>query len=409
MLLLFTFGLSKCVTFITPILFSNVVEVSSYGEIEYILSVGFLLAAPLSLGLHGSYPYFNLKLNRTGYRSLFEAHSLILVGVAMLALVGYLFMDNVLWLALALGGLVAIQLIKSSIQKSHEQIQVASVLDSGVYYFLCIYLAIKSLLGMPFQVFDLVLPFGSYLFVMFIWSLKDYLTSKGDYNKKRYKESIAFGITVVISGFLMNGLVMGGRVAVEYFLGFEQVAYYGFYFRLAAVIVIFHQIINIAFFKKIYQSLPKTLDFYFSLLLLILIIGSVSLWWLVPMLFSSFFEVLRNTYTEFKWLYFIFAFYAVLWISMALGENIVYREKLAGLLNRALVVLIFVVLCSLFLLNSLYGLDLHMLAMVFMIGIYLACEIQHYLLRTKRSINLLRMRMVNRFIIVMFFIVYLVK
>ena len=181
------FVLSKGVTFLTPIIVSNIASVEEYGLVEYALSLGFMLSAPISLGFHGAYPYFNLKLQKEGYRSLYEAHCLFIFAIAVFFIFAYLGNGRPVFLGISIGVIVAIQMIKSSIQKTHERIQIASVLDSGIYYAVSFFVLGLYLFNKSFRTSDLVIPLGLYLLLLFFWSLKDFLKTKKDWGFARFE------------------------------------------------------------------------------------------------------------------------------------------------------------------------------------------------------------------------------
>lgn len=402
------FGFIKLNAFVAALFLSNFVSnIADYGLFEYALSIGFMIAIPLDFGLNGAYPYFNLKLKKGGYQSLFYFHA-FMIGL----LAGSLFFVNQFiiqiipekyFFALLIGGIVAMQVLSSSILKSHEVLLKAILFDGGLFLTLNAYNLWLYSTENPFDVQILQLSFGVYLLFLTLWHGYSFWKRRIDFSFKRYKEALNFGRHLVFSAVLIILLTGSARVFIEHFLDLEAVGYYGFYFRFAAITVLLHQIVNIVFFKKMYQSDANNLDQYFSWFLGLLIIAGLILWQLIPPLFSDYLVLLKDSYSTYKSLYLVLTFQMVFWVALALNENIIYREGLSNPMNYGFLIIVLLMIGSFWGFYQLELLDLFWLTVINTFAIFLAAEYQFYLLKQK-NIRFPKMQITERSILFLFFI-----
>lgn len=393
------FGFIKLNAFTAALFLSNFVDdTADYGLFEYALSIGLIMAIPLNFGLQGAYPFFNLKSKREGFKSVFYFHSLTISGALgacfLINQYVYTIMPDKLAFALLIGGIIAMQVMLSSILKSHEKIFPAVFLDGGLFLVLNLYnlWLYSSGTTLDFAVLEFI--FGLYLVFLFGLHAYRFLQTRNDFSWANYRESMRFGKNLLVSSFLIICLTGSARIFIEYFLDMEQVGIYAFYFRFAAAVVMIHQVVNIVFFKKMYQAPPAALDKYFSLFLVfILIVGSVLLF-LVPMVFKGSLRLLDETWQKYHLLYAILSFQMVFWICMALNENILYREELSNKMNVWFLGLFLAMGGGIYLLHSQNQLDLFNLTLINSICLVLACEVQFMLLR-KRQLSFAKTRSLN--------------
>ena len=248
------FGFVKLNAFTAALFLSNLVaSVSDYGLFEYALTIGFMTAIPLNFGLNGAYPFFNIKLGKKDYKSVFYFHGL-LMGSLMLSIYGiHLFIHDFLptkyVFALLIGGVVSVQALSSSILKSHEVLVRAVFFDGGLFIALNAYNLFLYLSGDVFDVENLQSCFALYLLALTVGYGFLFWQEISDFSFKKYFKVLRFGKHIVFSAFLIICLTGSARIFIEWFLDLETVGYYGIYFRFAAMTVMLHQIVNIVFFK----------------------------------------------------------------------------------------------------------------------------------------------------------------
>jgi len=406
--LVFTFV--KLNAFTAALFLSNfVANTADYGLFEYALSIGLIAAIPLNFGLQGAYPFFNLKQQREGFKSIFYFHALLVSGLLFFFFVfnkwAYPLVPEKIAFALLIGGIIAMQVMLSAILKSHETIFPAVFLDGGLFLVLNLYNLWLYISGdtLDFAVLEWV--FGLYLLFLFGLHSYRFWLAKSDFSWQRYGIALQFGRNLLVSSFLIICLTGSARILIEYFLGMEQVGIYAFYFRFAAAVVMIHQVVNIVFFKKMYESLPATLDKYFSMFLLFILVAGGILLFVVPIVFKGSLSLLDDTWLAYHKLYIILSFQMIFWICMALNENILYREQLSSKMNSWFAGLLLLMTGGIWWLDQLGQLDIFNLTLINSICLIAACEVQFLLLRQKQ-LSFTKTRLLNLSFGLLLLIVY---
>jgi len=391
-----------------------IIDKIQYGLFEYALSLGIILAIPFNAGLQGAYPFFNVKLQKKGYSSIFFFHALIVSGILLVFLGGQLFYGPLIaekWnLALLVGGIIALQVLLSVIWKSHERIYRAVCLEGGIFILINGYNLYLYTSGHYFEFSLLYTLLFLYLVFLFGTYLYHLIKTMHDFSFSNYKEALAFGRPVLFAAFLIIILTGSARIFIEYFLGMELVGIYGLYFRLAAVTVLIHQIANIVFFKKIYQSKPEILDHWFGLFCLFLALLALLSYYAVPFFLKGYFTLLAESWNAYHLLFWNLNFQMIVWIGMALYENVIYREELSGKLSIWFMFLILLMALTFWLFHHFAWLDIFSLTLINILILFLACEIQNYLL-FKKGIDFHKTRKVLRGILafILFFNLFIIN
>jgi len=298
----------------------------------------------------------------------------------------------------------ALQILAAVILKSNERIFTALVFEAGFFLLLNAYNLCLFLTGYDLQIE--VLQNG---IVIYLLLLNAYFFNKIDGIQKFdwtvYKRVLSFGRPLVTTALLVMMLTGAARIIIERLIDIETVGVYGLYFRMAALVVLFYQVVNIVFFKKIYTSKPQQLDRWFQGFLFFIVLVSVAIFVMVPLLVLPFVAVIKATWSEHYALYGVLVFQMFFWIALALFENIIYRENLSRRCNVAFSVLITLMLLSLFVVDCFSDLTVVMLAGINVLTLSLACEWQMYLMLNK-NIHFPKTKRLLRFC-VLFFILYL--
>ncbi|MEZ5041037.1 MAG: oligosaccharide flippase family protein [Saprospiraceae bacterium] len=402
----------KINAFTAALFLSNFVDnTADYGLFEYALSIGLIAAIPLNFGLQGAYPFFNLRLQKEGFKSVFYFHSLLVSSLLCLLFVInqwlFPFMPEKIAFALLIGGIIAMQVMLSAILKSHEVLSSAMLLDGGLFLVLNLYNLWLYVSGTSLDFALLAIAFSSYMLLLWGMHLLRFLNTRSDFSWSRYKEVLGFGKNLLLSSFLIICLTGSARIFIEYFLGMEQVGIYAFYFRFAAAVVMIHQVVNIVFFKKMYESSPAMLDKCFVVFLLfILLVGSILLF-AVPLIFNGQLNLLDQTWRAYRELYVLLSFQMVFWICLALNENILYREQLSVKMNRWFLALLGLMTASIWLMARMDQLNVFNLTLINAICLALACEIQFMLLR-KKQLPFTKTRILNIFFALLLLLTYVI-
>lgn len=381
----FIFSVAKLLVYFIPLLLADVLSTSEFGVLEYALAgLGMVVNTLFNLGVPGAYPYFILRKKNDDVKAGFLLHPIILLIPFIVNQVAYLWLglDINFYLAFNISYIIANQVFYSTQLKSHEKSSFAVVLDSGIYIVLALFL-----LGYKSNIFkpsidiinDFVLAYAS---VYVIIGLCRFIIGNKEMILDSYKAILRFSVHLLISTFLIFLITTSGRIIVEYFFGFEEVGIYAFYFRLAAIVVMIHQVINIAYFKKIYTYNPKILDAYFYKFFLFIAALSTIVYFLSPVLVEQLSDFFKETYPTYKVVYFILSAQMVMWIASALNSNIIDRENLARKNNLFFVLLILLGVFVLYIISD--QMTFPMLVYVHYTSIFLACMIQFYSLSKKK-------------------------
>jgi hypothetical protein len=357
-----------------------------FGLLDYALAVGIILSIPLNAGLTGAYPYFILKLKKVDDEVLFFYHGLATgLGYFMLRIGCCIININYtpsLHLILIISSIFSLQILASVIYKSNGKIFKALIFDAGFFVILNTYNLYLFINNGYLEITTLNNFYTIYLFALIIfYAIKSIQGKKGNWTS--YLKILRFGFPLITASLLIIGLTGSARIIIERWIGMEAVGVYGLYFRLAALVVLLHQVVNIAFFKKIYTSHPIKLDSWFSSFIVFISLISIVSFVLIPHLLLPYLDLINDTWLFYSSLYVILCFQMVFWITLALFENIIYREKLSRNCNRGLALLFIMMLCTLFITHTYDYLNLTLLVGVNTAVIYLACEWQIFLLGKK--------------------------
>ena len=333
-LFLGAFTIAKGTVFLAPLLAAEILSKEDFGILEYALAgLGMLFTTFINIGVPGAYPYFKLKQTAKDVTHGFALHQLYLVSLFTLNQLAFFAFGLPIeyYLAFNVGFVIANQVLISTRLKTHEKSAPAVLLDSGVYLTLAVFIGLAWLNVIPKTIAVINVLFQFYAVVYVLFAIFKFIKAEKDDILKQYLDILNFSRHLLVSTLLIFIITVSGRVLIEFFLGdFELVGIYGFYFRIAAIIVMIHQIINIAFFKKMYVLDPKILDKYFSIffvaLYIIGILAFMASFYIAPLI-SEFFT---STIDAYKGVYFILVIQMVFWIATALNSNIIDREGLAS-------------------------------------------------------------------------------
>jgi O-antigen/teichoic acid export membrane protein len=336
-LFLFSFLIAKGITFLVPISLADILTKNDFGMLEYALAgVGMLLNSIISLGVPGAYPYFILRKKEKNIEEGFSLHPLWLLFAFLLNLLFYHsfnFYGIEIYMAVNISYIIAVQKFYSTILKSQEKINKAVLLEAGIYLILS-----SFLLGYFFNliqpnIFNISKAILSYAMFWVSYSLyKFYKVNKNQIFIK-YKKIISFSIHLLLSSSFLFLLTLSGRILSKYFFDYETTGVYGFYFRLAAIVVLIYQVISVRYFKDLYTKSTSKLDFYFSSFYLFIFTLSLLIYFLAPYIMPYFSNYFKETYLENRIVFFILFCQMTMWIASALNSSIVDREGLAKVNN----------------------------------------------------------------------------
>lgn len=379
------FMFAKATVYFIPLLLADLLSKSDFGVLEYALAgLGMIVNTIINLGVPGAYPYFTLREKNDSLEPSFKLHALILLIPFVLNQVLYFIfdLDLVFYLAFNISYIIANQVFYSTQLKSHERSTIAVLMDSGIYIILLAYYAMTRFNVFKIDISTISVVIFLYSLLYVVYAILNYYKGKEQASFKNYRTILKFSLHLLISTFLIFLITTSGRILVELFFDFEAVGVYAFYFRLSAIVVMIHQVVNIAYFKKIYTLNPLVLDRYYYLFFIFIFCLSVFIFFVSPFIMPHFSDYFNETYSNNKAVYFLLSTQMVMWIASALNSSIVDRENLASTNNIKLMAL---VVCSAIVLYIIKDhLTLSFLTFIHMTIIFMACMLQYYSLNRKK-------------------------
>lgn len=379
------FSVAKATVYFVPLLLADVLSEHDFGVLEYALAgLGFIVNALINLGVPGAYPYFILKQKQYSINSGFVLHPiwlLVLFITNQIAFFGFN-LSLAFYIAFNLSYIIANQIFYSTQLKSHERASAAVIIDSGIYIVLLLgYLC--HLLGV-FNLNIAVLNYFIFWYAILYVTMALYRCFKHYKNDSflNYKTILRFSVNIMLASFLIFLITTSGRILVEYFFDFKQVGVYAFYFRLAAIVVMIHQVVNIVFFKKMYTFKAEVLDRYYYLFFLGIFSLSILAFCVTPYVVPYVSSYFNDTYLEHKGLYFIVSGQMVMWIATALNANIINRENVVFKNNIKFLILVIISILLFYFLQD--KLTLSLLTFCHFSIVFVAALIQYHTLYTKR-------------------------
>lgn len=222
----------------------------------------------------------------------------------------------------------ALQRLYSSILKSEDKGWLGVLFDGGYYFILTGVILVIWSFGITHHVMLLEAAMQVYLFVL-----------GGFYVRQFYKlhtksipallhddcgEILRYSLHMVVSGIIIYWLTSSARIYIAYFMGYEQVGIYSFYFRLAGIAIIIHQFLYIAFFQKLYMGNSRRLDLYYTAIMGLVLCGCLACYLFVPLLSRYF---LKGLSIDNARLFFLIALQMPLWVGISLCEGLVGRRE----------------------------------------------------------------------------------
>lgn len=357
---LFSFCLAKGMVFLAPILLADILIERDFGVVEYSLAgVGMLVNAVINLGVPGAYPYFILRKQNLKIKNGFSLHPLWLLLffiINQILYFGFNLFGLEIFMAINVSYIIANQQFLSVKLKSHEHIFRAVFLDAGLYVLLMIFV-IGGLTGiMKPTIYNINLGVLIYGFFFGIYAIGAFVRVKKDYIFARYFEVLKFSSHLLLSTFFLFLLTVSGRILTKHFFDYETTGIYGYYYRLAAIVVMIYQVVSIRYFKDIYTLNPRKLDKYFAYFYAIIFGLSVILYFISPHVMPYVSDYFSETYTPNKEVFFVIFCQMTMWIATALNSNIVDREGLAKKNNSYYLVLLGISVLGLYILKDQFNL-----------------------------------------------------
>jgi len=324
------YGLLKSIVYFAPLFLNHILNnVNKFGEFEYSLNLGQTFSTIFAMGLPNAFAYFVFKEKEENLNVIF--HNIYFSVLILLLLVGLCkptVFNNLYFNAVIIGIALSNQLFISTYYKLKGKNLLAIVVDCGVYILLLIYSCLLFEKKLSYHLSNWSIIILAYTALMVI---KFHFRKIGNFStikKVDWWRVLKYGIQIVITLFLTSLLTTSTRIYIEYFTDFRSVGIYSLFIRIASAIIIFHRVVVILLYRKIYGDEHSILDNYFSILIIFALIGGAILYFVVPhiasLLMPSFVEANKSASNIFLWT----ILQAVSWTSVAVLELVIYRENI---------------------------------------------------------------------------------
>ena len=326
------FFLAKGAVVVAPLVLARMLSKSDYGLLEVALAWASPLSVVVAFGSGAAVPYFLLQRRQAGYTPVFYFHVLIINAIVLGILVlGALRVVSVtMALASAFAGVMASQVVQSTFRRVHDRPVPAVFLESGLYLVLLGFAVATSLVRVRPTLLQITVVVSLYLCVLVLVAVHKFRGAPARRLLARYRVVLKFGGPLIFSALLIGVLTAAGRLVAGVALPPEDIAYYAFYFRLAATVVVVHQLLNLMFYRRLYLAAPAALDRYFAAILLVMALCAISAFLLYPPVVRAAFPTFMPPGTGLNLIFLTLAIHTVFWTATAQAEMVIYREKLSG-------------------------------------------------------------------------------
>jgi hypothetical protein len=272
-LFLLNFGAAKLAVFAGPLVLARLLDPTTYGQIEFGLSVATFMAGVLGLGIPGALPQMTL-LRRTMPMIDILAASVAVPGVLCLVGVASAFVVvGSSWaipaFALSCAVLVLAQGALSIYCRTHSKRSLAAWAD-GTGNLIIVAIGLMALgMGLPTMS---AITAGAVLgaLVVVAGAFAVLARMRRPAIVQRFGATIRFGAPVLFQSLAIVWCVVSGRIYLGSFLDPQAVALYGAGLRIASVLLIVHTVLAIALFARLYAMRTRQYDRVLSVYFLFL-------------------------------------------------------------------------------------------------------------------------------------------
>lgn len=330
---LFAYAASKASVLFAPLLLSAILPLSTYGMVEYSLSIGQILSVGLALGTPSSIPYLLLKRGKPLYEAIFGLHVIVVVIACILVfaiceVTGF----TAVGMAALCAGISVIQSVESAKFRSAGN-PIGSSLAEGVLYGLIMVFGIGAFLQViPRSLTGLKWLFTIYLLGSLVWNVSRFPWKMSRLRMRRlYRISVNYGIRIVPASIANVGLVSSGRFFIGQIGSFELVAVYSLIYRMCAPIVAIHQFATNLIFPNLYTAIARKFESYFVLLTSLLITCGLFICLIGPHFAVYILHEKALLIAKRTDLFLMMSIVMVLWSQLSLMELFMERENRAYL------------------------------------------------------------------------------
>lgn len=326
------FGLARGSLFVAPILLANLIPISMYGKFEFAFAIAAISALVLGFGLQATVPLVLLRPEVTARWDtlLWTLSRIACVGFAV-AIAAWVIrgVGFDVWVLIPLiAGVLILQALWSTTLKSRDQGTSAVFLEAGIWTF-AVAGAVLVFLGAfsPSFITGAILVYGVVLFTV---TLRTQAAIHEPFSLKDIKVNIVLGLPLMITALFALLVSSSGRLVLGSTADIETVGFYAILYRATALPLVGHQLLVIAFFKRLFVWEIPTLQRRAPIIVFGVMAFVMSFWILAKplgwLLGPKFVEVFTNFPIEGH----VILIQTILWSAVALNDLLVSRLRIAG-------------------------------------------------------------------------------
>lgn len=403
-LFLVVFILGKGVAFVGPLLLSQVMSIQDYGIAELALSIGIIGAQMISLGVPGAIPQLVLiKKDRRVLDLLFFVVSSIGLSGMIGAGIAYAGGRDSLYVfsAITIGGAGAQTAASVYYRATGHRFGILVADNLSLYLFIIVGgLVFAALERVPLA--PMIAGYGGIALGLTIFALVGLALTIRPHFWTAYEDARRMGFFMMVNSLVYFSLANSSRILLGYFLSVEAVSIYSVCFRIATGMLLIHQLFVTAFFKRIYESSVQWFDRFYLLCLGLTIAGAA----VILTAFELFGDILLPGWAahfgEMSAILPITCIQTIWWISLSQIGLRIDRALISKQVTKWLVGCAVLMVLALIVLHVLQLLTLTIASLVFACALFLALQVQLFLLR--RNAVILRWTQISLFAPLLFLV-----
>lgn len=260
------FGIAKAIAFGGPLLLAFHLDPVTYGALELALAWGLLASLVLSAGLPSAYPQLTLRRRPIPFRDVLGT----LLAVTMFGLVAAAIVaatagaHEVVVLALLVTALSAFQGTSSVLTQTHSRRNLAAWSTSFATNAVVVVALVCAWAG---AMSWLTVALGAVAVVFAAAAARDAWLSQQEGMWRRLATALPVALPLFAAAGVSVWIGNSSRVLLGLTVSLADVAMFAVLFRVAAVTLLFHQLLSLGLFARIYTAGMRMFDRYASLYL----------------------------------------------------------------------------------------------------------------------------------------------
>lgn len=341
------YGLSRVVAYAAPLLLFNVINSpENFGEFDYILNLGQTISPILGFSFPVAYTYYLLKEHEDKFKSFIHLFYLCTSAFLLcLIVISTKLLSNIYMCAVTIGFITSNQLYYSTLFRLRSKNYLSIVVENGLYILLIFYsiLIYEGYISFKIEYWTIILISYNTIITLLLHVRGINFFSKIHF--RGLSRLLKYGGLVTACFILISLVTVNTRVYAKFFVNFGDVGIYSYYLRTAAVVIVFHRVFQLIFFKQLYTAPHYKLDKAFTFILVLVNAVNIMVYYVLPKIRTLGIN-LESSNNKLIWVSVICQ--TIIWVPINLMDTIIQRENfvrgyllnLLGIVGTMLTVLI---------------------------------------------------------------------